>query len=308
MSTQMTTSQTRSFSLGLYLFIVFGLSWPFQFASALWGGSNLLPVYVLNATSMLMVTVGTFIVGRYVFRDGFAGAGWSWGKPRYYLAVIGLALLLWVVPTFIDLALKHVRLPGHITPTQLVWVFVLLFVTLLPGFGEEFGWRGYMLAHLAQRMSERKAVLLHAVIWWTWHLPILVGAAVASAKMAALPGSPLSETQWSAFRFILVTAVIVILSAVPTILHGVVFAYIWSRGRSLAVSSVYHAAFDGLRDSLGLTIGLGPVAGIWANLVLIILSIVLLWRGSWSNLKANTTVPEPESLEAKMQDVGPVKV
>jgi uncharacterized RDD family membrane protein YckC len=66
----------RAFSLRLYLLIVFGLSWPFLIASALWAGGNLLPTYVLNISSMIMVTVGTYIAGRYVFGDGFAGAGW----------------------------------------------------------------------------------------------------------------------------------------------------------------------------------------------------------------------------------------
>jgi hypothetical protein len=60
---------------------------------------------------MIMVTVGTYIAGRHVFRDGFAGAGWSWGKPKYYVAVIGLALLLGVVPTIFDLALGLSKRP-----------------------------------------------------------------------------------------------------------------------------------------------------------------------------------------------------
>ena len=292
MNESMTVPSARPFSVWLYLLIVFGLSWPFQLASVLWGGGDLLPVYVLNSTAMMMVTVGTYIAGRYVFRDGFAGAGWSWGKPRYYLAVVGLALLLWVVPTCLDVALGTLRLPLRVTPAQLVWVFILLFVTLIPGFGEEFGWRGYLLPHLAQRRSPRKAVFLHAIIWWAWHLPLLVGGAVvggiAGAKVAHLPvGLSVAITIFS------VAAV----GGIPAVLHGVVFAYIWSRTRSLAVGSVYHAAFDGMRDSLGLTIGIGPIAGVWANLLLVIVGIALLWKGNWSTLKARATTQVVESAE-----------
>src|SRR3990172_1139722 len=87
----------REFSLWLYLLIVFGLSWPFQIIAAIWG-LELLPRYTLHAVSMTMVTVGTFIAGRYVFKDGFSGAGWRWGRLKHYLAVIGFALLLWAVP------------------------------------------------------------------------------------------------------------------------------------------------------------------------------------------------------------------
>ena len=66
-----------------------------------------------------------------------AGAGANRG-------ITWLSSAVWVVPTCVDLALGGLKLPSGITSTQLGWVFVLLFVTLLPGFGEEFGWRGYL--------------------------------------------------------------------------------------------------------------------------------------------------------------------
>jgi uncharacterized protein len=164
MNAQATLSRSRTFSLRLYLLIVFGLSWPFQIASVIWGGGNLLPVYILTSAAMLMVTVGTYIAGRYVFRQGFTGAGWNWGKPRYYVAVIGLALLLWIVPTTFDVALRAVPPLQRPTPVQIAWVFVLLFGTVIPGFGEEFGWRGYMLPRLTQRYNVRKAILIQVVL------------------------------------------------------------------------------------------------------------------------------------------------
>lgn len=283
-------SRACSFSLWLYLLIVFGLSWPFQIVSAIWG-TELLPRYVLNATSMFMVTVGTFIAGRYVFRDGFSGAGWQWGKPKHYLAVVGLVLLLWAAPTLIDLSLGTLSWPSRVTRTQIAWIFVLLFVTLIPGFGEEFGWRGYMLPRLARRFSPRKAVLIHAIIWWAWHLPLLVGAGVeAGIAGAAEMGLPVSIS-------VAITVVIVVLvGAIPAVLHGVVFAYIWTRSRSLAVATVYHAAYDGVRDSIQTTIGSGPIAALWAVTLLTILGIAFLWKGNWKSLEADATVREvPEN-------------
>jgi uncharacterized protein len=90
----------RPFSLTVYLLIVVALSWPFQIAYVLWGfGKTQTPFMSksLSSLSMVMVAVGTFIAGRYVFRDGFADAGWSWGKPRHYLAVFGLVVFVWVL-------------------------------------------------------------------------------------------------------------------------------------------------------------------------------------------------------------------
>ena len=266
------TSPSRSFSMGLYLVVVFALSWPFQIAGAMLAG-NLLPRYILTSASMLMVGVGTFICGRFVFRDGFRGAGWQWGKPKHYLAVIGLVLFLWGVPSLIALKLGR-SLPSALSGGQIVWVFVLLFVTLIPGFGEEFGWRGYMLPRLARRFTLRKAVLIHAFIWWAWHLPILIGtAAQNSVNIPTIIGT-------------------VFLGILPGILHGVIFAYIWSASRSLAVATVYHAAYDGVRDSLQMTLGFGAMTVLWANLFIMILGIVLLYKGSWRNLETTSVSGE----------------
>lgn len=289
MNEQNSRLQGRPFSLWLYLFIVFGLSWPFQVVAAIWG-TALLPRYVLHSTSMFMVTVGTFIAGRYVFRDGFAGAGWRWGKLKYYLLVIGLALLLWVVPTIADLAVGTLNLPDKVTGTQQVWILVFL-TSFIPCFGEEFGWRGYMLPRLAKRFSPRKAVLIHAVIWWVWHLPVLIGIGVWAGIIGA------GEIGFSTKVSVAITVVATVLgSAIPAILHGVVFAYIWMRSRSLAVATVYHLAFDGVRDSIHTTIGPGPIAGVWVVVLLVILGIIFLWKGNWRNLQEYAEIPKmPES-------------
>lgn len=278
MHTTNSLTNRRPFSLVLYLLIVFGLSWPFQIVSVIWAPSFFW-IYLLNSIAMLMVTVGTFIAGKYVFRDGFANAGWQWGRLKHYLGVIALIVALWIFPTLVRLAIGSIG-PGDFDRTQAIWLLVLPIVTLIPGFGEEFGWRGYMLPRLAERLSARKAVALHAVIWWAWHLPVLVGtgiaAGIAGAAQAGLPVS-LSVT-------ISVIAVLLV-GALPSIMHGVVFAYIWFRSRSLAVATFYHAAYDGVRDSLNLFVGLAPMVSLWANLLLTILGIIFLWKGNWKNLE-----------------------
>jgi len=104
-------TKNRPFSLGIYLLIVFALTWPFQIAYVIWGKTQLLS-YGLSSMSMIMVAVGTFIAGRYVFKDNFTDAGWNWGKPWHYLAVIGFAVLLWVVPTFAGLMLGTYTIAG----------------------------------------------------------------------------------------------------------------------------------------------------------------------------------------------------
>jgi membrane protease YdiL (CAAX protease family) len=227
--------------------------------------------YGLSSLSMVMVAVGTFIAGRYVFRDGFAYAGWSWGKPKHYLAVFGLVILVWVVPTALELALGMRSLPAGLIATEVLAVFVLRFVaTLIPAFGEEFGWRDYMLPRLARRYSVRWALLLHAFIWWAWHLPTLVGFGARTEGVA----DP-----------VLGVAVVLLISIIPSMMHAVIYAYIWSSSQSLAVATVYHSAFDETRDALETSVGFGPfVDVIWQNVVLTLLGALLLWKATWKHL------------------------
>jgi membrane protease YdiL (CAAX protease family) len=148
---------------------------------------------------------------------------------------------------------------------------VLRFVaTLLPGFGEEFGWRGYLLPRLAQRYSPRRAVLVHSFITWAWHLPVIVGMGMLTAGNAGAVG--------------LTIAIALFVSLIPAKMNAVIFAYLWTGTQSLAVVSVYHSAYDEMRDTLVATIGLGPLASPWEGIVGMLLGAVLLWKGNWKQL------------------------
>ncbi len=207
---------------------------------------------------MIMVAVGTFVAGRYIFRDGFADAGWHWGKPWHHLAVIGFAVLLWVVPTFAGLLLGSYNWPAGLMLSQVLFLLLIkFFATLLPGFGEEFGWRGYLLPHLARKNTPRKAVLLQSIIWWAWHLPAIVGIGIQQG----VTGSNL-----------IITVI------------AVIFSYIWAKSQSLAVTTVYHSAYDEIRDTMEVTTGMAPITELWTNLVITIVGIILLLKVNWKNL------------------------
>jgi membrane protease YdiL (CAAX protease family) len=257
----------RPFSLPLYLLMVVGLSWPFQIAYAFYAQTQIAR-FVLSSLAMIMVSAATWLAGRFVFRDGFRGAGWNWGRPRQYLFTFLLALFIFALPAAIELAFGLRTLPDGLPLAAMGGAFAVGFVlTLLPGFGEEFGWRGYMLPRMACVMSMRKALIWHGVIWWAWHLPTLVGA--------ALSGDFFSGPAW-----LQVTAMLAI-TLVPSAMNAVLFAYVWDRSGSLAVASAYHSAYDEVRDAIGKTIGFGPLAPLWEMAATTLLGLLALFKGKW---------------------------
>jgi uncharacterized protein len=264
----------KTFSLRIYLLVVVAASWPFQIAYLLWAKTPFMR-YALSSLPMIMVTVGTYIVGRYIFRDGFSKAGWSWGKPKYYLAVFSLAIFVWVVPTLLELVLGMRSIPKGVMVPDILGNFLLRFVgTLIPAFGEEFGWRGYLLPHLVKRYRLKTALLLHSFIWWAWHLPVLIGMGMTE-KLTDNTGTSI--------------AIMLAVSLIPSMMHAIAYAYIWTITQSLAVVTVYHAAFDEIRDAIEVSIGYGSLVEIWQMLTLTVLGGLLLWKGNWQQLTARKT-------------------
>lgn len=140
-----------------------------------------------------------------------------------------------------------------------------------PGFGEEFGWRAYLLPRLTRRYSLRNALLLHGFIWWVWHIPALfkIGAQVNGAGIN--------------LAFSIAGALLV--SLIPAMMNATLFAYVWKATQSLAVASVYHSAYDEVRDALERSIGFGPLVSIWEMAATTIFGAVLLWKANWEPLR-----------------------
>jgi membrane protease YdiL (CAAX protease family) len=273
----------RPFSLGLYLLLVFGMSWPFQIAYVALQGIPLYS-YLLSSLAMVMVSVATVVAGRFIFRDGFAQAGWHWGKPKHYLLTLGLAVFIFVVPTLLEPVFGLRALHGSIPLAAVLGNFGLyLLLTLIPGFGEEFGWRAYLLPRLARRYSPRKALLLHGLIWWAWHIPSVIGIALHETQ----PGSGVGLT----------AAFLLGITLIPAVGNAVIYAYVWAATRSLAVSSFYHSAYDEVRDAVERAVGAGPLLSVWEMAVTTLLGAFLLWKANWKVLENH---PQPTAASAEV--------
>lgn len=108
----------KPFSIWLYLLIVFALSWPFQFWFV-FKTETAFDKYLYSSLSMVMVTVATFIAGRFVFKDGFKNAGWNWGKPVHYIYVLLFALFIWFVPSMVEVVFDIHQPAGKVVATKM---------------------------------------------------------------------------------------------------------------------------------------------------------------------------------------------
>lgn len=165
----------------VYCVIVFGLAW----AAWLWlyfsGDLQANPAApLIVAATMWAPGIAAFVVRRWR-GDGFA-----------YVAVIAIwsASYLLTLPLGwgrLDLSLggvyelaERLGIPAEAVgdPAEVVLTVAINSLTWAPlintvfGFGEEFGWRGYLLPRLLP-LGTWSALLWSGVIWGVWHAPIV---------------------------------------------------------------------------------------------------------------------------------------
>jgi membrane protease YdiL (CAAX protease family) len=253
----------RRFRLWLYVLIVFGVSWPFMFIPSLIAPSGRAwSTLAWNSITMLMVAVGTFIAGRWVFRDGFRNVGWRWGNASSWALALGLPLLFFAVPAGLDV-LIGARKPAPFSWTTLGYSLYVVFVGPILGFGEEFGWRGYLLPR-QWWLGPRRALVVNGIIWWAWHWPTyLIPFILKSTDLGQV-------------------LLVIAFGSVGLICTGFIFSYIWLRSESIIVVSVFHGAFDAVRNlTFYWLVGVSQWSGMYYTLAMIGVGLLFLWRGRW---------------------------
>ena len=141
----------------------------------------------LTAVLMFFPAIGVLIT-RLVTREGFKNSMLRpnlKGNVRYYfigwfgpmvLTLLGTLLYFALYPAEFTLASYHTAMEANPMPPVLIVLLLLMtpLFNLVPCLGEEWGWRGYLLPKVAQRMGFLPTVLLTGLIWGLWHAPIIV--------------------------------------------------------------------------------------------------------------------------------------
>jgi membrane protease YdiL (CAAX protease family) len=192
----------------IFLLFAFGISWLTALVIYLTGGLVSSPELIANTgiTLALVLLASVYmwgpalanIITRIITKEGKQEL---WLKPKIkthwkywllgwfgpgFLTIIGGAIFFLIFPQTFDSTLSSLQ--SQLTAasaseeTFSPWLFVLIqalmalliapVLNFIATFGEEFGWRGYLLPKL-KSLGNRKALVISGIIWGIWHWPVI---------------------------------------------------------------------------------------------------------------------------------------
>ncbi len=184
-----------------YLIITFTLTYAIE-GALIWSGFRIgeqpaLYGQLAIVGVMWVPALATALTVKLITHEGFAGANLRFGSWRPYLKtalviptifaliyaltwLLGLGQPDWQLQTMRDLMsaagadLSRMPQPATIIlGTLAATLLITPFLNSLVGFGEELGWRGFLLPKLMP-LGKARAYLLMGVIWGMWHAPLVV--------------------------------------------------------------------------------------------------------------------------------------
>jgi membrane protease YdiL (CAAX protease family) len=192
--------------IGIFLAFSFGISWIAGLIIYLTGGLTHSPQIApgISLAIVLMATVYMWapalgnIFTRLITREGWKEmglrpnfkTGWRYWLAGWFLPVLmtlpGAAVFFVIFPQYFDASLPYLRQLMAASPSSMSsmspWTLLIIqaaqgvliapILNAIATFGEEFGWRAYLLPKLMP-LGGRKAMLLIGLIWGIWHWPVI---------------------------------------------------------------------------------------------------------------------------------------
>ena len=279
-----------AWAVGAYIYATGGLAG----SPALISGIPISRATALLATGYMWAPAAANVLTRAVTGEGWDDlrlrpclrAGWpywvaAWVAPAV-LTLLGVALYFAVFPAYYDPTLSALQgvldqaaaadAPLPFGPWGLAALQVASAVVIAPvvnslfTFGEEFGWRAYLLPKLLP-LGSRRAMVVLGIVWGVWHWPVV---AMGYNYGLGYPGAPwlgMAAMVW--FTFIV----------------GTFLGWLTLREGSVWPAVIGHAAVNGI-GAIGLAFARGSpnplfgpaVTGIVVSLPWATTAGYLLWR------------------------------
>ncbi len=213
-------------------------------------GNYLAGIYMLGPAIAAIITRQFFYEAR--FKDAHLRFGRWRDYSRFWVITLGIVVLSYILFTIFgaiswdfsgDAFLAQLEeqmamsgqdigdLPAGLTPRMMLVIFLVGGLTLfnipmvIAGFGEEFGWRGFMFPQL-YRIKPWIGFVIGGLIWFAWHIPLVL----------VMPDA----AQFAPWQH----ALNMIITAVGSICSFIFFAYIFVKSGSIWVASFIHAVFN----------------------------------------------------------------
>lgn len=143
-------------------------------------------------------------------------------KPVFYLLAALVPVLIAVsshyLASLFNLQVTDTLIPEEMGNPYILIIPVFLFMGLVGGGQEEFGWRGYAQEPLQERFGIIKAALIIGFVWGIWHVPLWI-----------MPGDDHARYSFIAF-------------VVQTVSVSVTYAWIYNAsGKKMITAWIYHA-------------------------------------------------------------------
>ncbi len=242
----------RRHRIASFLAVTYAISWAAWLGLASAHrviGPGLSPGYLLGLVGPLVgaVAITAIADGRRGLRDLGARMIRVRVGVRFWAIALGVPVAIYAA-TYVVLAaysmflLAPVTLPTWASVGQLDGfpmvnaAALLVLVLVINGFGEETGWRGFLLPELQRRHSPLAAALLVTAAWAPWHVPaFLINETYRHMPVAMIPMFFLGLVAGSIF-----------------------LTWLYNRGRcSIALVAGFHAMFNLTSASVGAR---GPIA------------------------------------------------
>jgi len=245
----------------LYLLLTFGLTWGYCFLILypVVNGESLsgvpsITAQLMTAACMFFPAIGVLLT-RLVTKEGFKNA---WLRPnlrrnlKYYLlawfgpallTLSGMGVYFLLFPGKLDLTFSYFtatlkaagapmeELPIPIGQLMLIQcvqaIFLAPVMNFITCFGEEWGWRGYLLPKLSAHLPTIPTLLISGIIWGLWHAPL---TAIGHNYGVGYPGFPFAG---------------IAMMCLFCIVFGIFLSYVTLKTKSCIPAILGHGAING---------------------------------------------------------------